>query len=535
MLAATCLACLARAESQYAYGFHSWDEGCDLLVMNGKTGWYTRYQPVWQSVPLSELEKACGEGFTIIMGLFESWTEAFPADPADWHDFAAQCAGVADYVGDYVHIFHVGNEMDVGHLQPLMEQFAPLFRMISDAIHSVRPDAIVCCGAPINLSYFSEMADVLGDEPDGYQSHIRVEELFFEHMRVVPGARRKPMYVTEFMRLPYWPSAAPDFFFEIQDWNAANPEQQVACGCWFVYYLAGWEESSLINIPQAVDDWSWMTANTAITNQYAARPIAGSGYSADVLSESSAEISWETDVASTTQLSWYGDGASDSDSTPLDTALGVVHLAYATGLSPWQLYTVWGRSTATGYGDLAYGPFRFGTASSSEWLPAGWNLISLPLRMPDPSVEDVLAGLGPGAATNNLYRYSPGVGYEIHPGAFTEMERGRGYWLRLDEAVSVSTCGAYASGTQEVALVAGWNLIGHPLEVSVPLSQVQVTDGVQTVSLSAAESAGWLQAIFYAYDSGYVAHTPSSGLLQPWSGYWLLCYSDGLSLLIERY
>ena len=522
-----------HAESMYAYGFHSWTDGADLLVMNGKTGWYVTYPTVDNFGVRDELERACGEGFTTIVGFSFAGGQGLPREKEEWVQFSRDCAKFAYHLRGVCHIFHLGNEMDLGGGHEV-GYFTDCFRMVYDAVKSLRPDAVFCVGPPIGLGYFEEMSDRLGDVPDGYQGHVHVPQQFFWHMQEIPGARRKPMYVTEFTRIPYYEGAAPNFFSGTEDWNAANPDQQLACGCWFLYDSGGWDGFRLVDIPQAVADWSQMTATTSVTNQYAARFISGSGVSIEVLDEASVRVSWGTDVASTTQLSWYPDGATRSASDALQSALGHAHLAEASGLSPWELYTLWARSTAAGYGDLAAGPYRFGTAGSSMDAAGGWNLLSVPLLMPEAEAAEVLGGMDAGSLAGNLYRYGPGIGYELYPGGFTELERGRGYWLRLDDARELSMTGAYASGMQEIALSSGWNLIGHPLEVSVPLSLVQVSDGSQTLSLAEAGSAGWLQAALYSYDSGYAAVAPSSGVLQPWAGYWLLAYLDDLTLLVAR-
>jgi len=522
---------VASPDSMYSYGFHSWSPGCDLLVMNGKTGFHVIYCNVEQGPPRDRLIQAHAEGFTPILGL--SNLVSTKDDPGTIYTIARDCAEFADEARDLCHIYHVGNEMDLIDAVT-EEQFARAFRVIADAIHSVQPEAIVGCGAPIGLSYFENMADQLGDEADGYQAHVNVPQQFFWYMQEVPGGRHKPMYMTEWTRTPYPTGAFQEFFDDVQAWNSQYPDQRLTAGCYFVYDLAGWDEFSVVNYPQAIADYSQVTSTTAVTNRYADRPITTDGLTISRLSDSAVLVSWTTNVGSTTQVAWHEDGDDDSSYSTFTADLALEHSKIASNLSPWEIYNLMARSTGVGYGDLAAGPYRFGTASSSKGLPTGWSLISLPLRMPYTYASAVLRGPAPGSLEANLYGYRSGEGYSIYPNDFTELQRGRGYWLRLDEGALCEQQGAKASGTQEVALTSGWNLIGHPLEVSVPLSVVQVSDDTQTFTLAEAEAAGWLQATLYSYDSGYVDQTPSSGVLQPWAGYWLLSYRSGLSLLIDR-
>jgi len=64
-----------------------------------------------------------------------------------------------------------------------------------------------------------------------------------------------------------------------------------------------------------------------------------------------------------------------------------------------------------------------------------------------------------------------------------------------------------------------------------------VTDGVETKSVSQAESAGWVQGLIYFLDgAGYRTVAPGGGgddtALRPWRGYWMLAELPGLSLIV---
>lgn len=74
----------------------------------------------------------------------------------------------------------------------------------------------------------------------------------------------------------------------------------------------------------------------------------------------------------------------------------------------------------------------------------------------------------------NLYNYTPGSGYGLYPTNFTRIEIGRGYWLRLTNAVDNRVRGELLGCAQRIPLAQGWNMIGHPLNVAVPLEECRI-------------------------------------------------------------
>jgi len=171
----------------------------------------------------------------------------------------------------------------------------------------------------------------------------------------------------------------------------------------------------------------------------------------------------------------------------------------------------------------------------------GWNLTSVPVDPWDPDASSVFADLVAlgNALDGNLYAYAPNPGYSVYSGDFSDVARGLGYWLRLtvaDGATVVGVPGEVAAEPVELALAAGWNLIGHPQAASVPLADCLLTDGVEVKTLAEAAAAGWVQASLFRYNGGGYDMVKVSGgdddSLRPWYGYWVLAYQAGLSLVV---
>jgi len=214
----------------------------------------------------------------------------------------------------------------------------------------------------------------------------------------------------------------------------------------------------------------------------------------------------------------------------------------------------------------AHTDFALFGESTPASLNEGWNLISVPVEpvglftaddygeggiipeglpgagntvededgddVPDNEASEVFADLI--AAGNyiegNLYRYTPGTGYEAYPTQFTTIEAGRAYWLRLDYPAACSVVGMHLGTKQEIELTEGWNMIGCKMSAPVLLADVLVSDGSTTLTIDEAVAAGWLQVPFYYYSDGYktVSYdgTGQDEYLRPWYGYWVLAFQD---------
>jgi len=257
-----------------------------------------------------------------------------------------------------------------------------------------------------------------------------------------------------------------------------------------------------------------------------------------------ATVDWDTAFPATSVVEYGLTTAYGATESGLGLVTG--HAVNLTALRPNTTYhfRVW--SEADGYLPHHSGDFAFTTQplqTDPGFYKEGWNLTSVPVAPDDPDPESVfadLAALG-NIIQNNMYRYAPPAGYGLYPHAFTEIERGSGYWLYLTDAppgATVSVEGDVAADSISIPLADGWSLIGHPFPEARPLADCLVSDGGDTVGFDEAEALGWVMGILYYYDpsSGYgLVRTTGTGdddSLRPWLGYWINAATSGLWLIV---
>jgi hypothetical protein len=98
-------------------------------------------------------------------------------------------------------------------------------------------------------------------------------------------------------------------------------------------------------------------------------------------------------------------------------------------------------------------------------LAEGWNLISLPLTPADRRLRSVLAPIWP--KVRSVWAYDPGAAtWQRHVGGapgflntLAVIQPGRGYWLQLSAAATLTLTGEEAKGAG-IYLHRGWNLVG---------------------------------------------------------------------------
>lgn len=153
-------------------------------------------------------------------------------------------------------------------------------------------------------------------------------------------------------------------------------------------------------------------------------------------------------------------------------------------------------------------------------FPQGLAMISIPLY-PDPAFRDHREVLG--FDDFSLARWSPeSTSYVIYPdSALSPFAPGHGFWYSSPVKRNVEIRGSVLPADREVAveLSPGWNQIGVPYLVDVPLSALRVRtgDGLE-MSLAEAGSAGFVRPHLWGYSpEGYETVT----VLSPWSGYWI--------------
>jgi hypothetical protein len=172
--------------------------------------------------------------------------------------------------------------------------------------------------------------------------------------------------------------------------------------------------------------------------------------------------------------------------------------------------------------------------SPSGQLGEGWNIISVPLLPTDAESSSALDDIWP--VVEDLYRYDPNVGYVRYP-EFIYMQHRAGYYLQLGAEGGETLSGIAPETDVEIALVEGWNLIGHPFVYPVQLEVFQISDGFETKSMQEAQDAGWVIARIYFYDDNAykivnIAEPRDDDSLRPWYGYWILARQPELTLIV---
>jgi hypothetical protein len=140
--------------------------------------------------------------------------------------------------------------------------------------------------------------------------------------------------------------------------------------------------------------------------------------------------------------------------------------------------------------------------SVSSSVASGWNLVSLPVVLPDQSRLAVFP-----TSTSAAFAYESG--YQQRD----TLARGEGYWLKFSNADPVNLIGEPAI-LDSIPLLTGWNIIGS---VSTAVS----------VGAVASVPGGILSTPFYSYSGAYTV----ADSIRPMQGYWVKASAPGLLVL----
>jgi subtilisin family serine protease len=142
-------------------------------------------------------------------------------------------------------------------------------------------------------------------------------------------------------------------------------------------------------------------------------------------------------------------------------------------------------------------------------------------------------------------RYQPtSDAYEIYSGEplsdFLKLGLGRGFWIKLPTATTVTPSGTTApAGNFDIAVQPGWQQLGNPFFVPVDFSASTVTYGTITMDLTSADAAGILRSYSWTYNAStgdYELVHPLFGattLVAPWRGFWVFA-DKACTLTISR-
>lgn len=150
-------------------------------------------------------------------------------------------------------------------------------------------------------------------------------------------------------------------------------------------------------------------------------------------------------------------------------------------------------------------------------LSPGWNLVAFPV---EPEATDAVTQLGDDLPAMNVYQFHARKFYTTRDEEGVDIQAGIGYWVHVDQGISVEVEGAPTDPAipVEVPLANGWNLIGNPYDAALPWGDnIQVIYSGSTATLSEAAALGWLDGVAYRYSDG--AYSPAVAELEPGAGY----------------
>jgi Metalloenzyme superfamily len=141
-------------------------------------------------------------------------------------------------------------------------------------------------------------------------------------------------------------------------------------------------------------------------------------------------------------------------------------------------------------------------ATASIKLVKGWNMVSLPVDLPDCRVSDIF----PSAISDALTYYES---YTVED----TLKSGTGYWIKFGNNENVNINGI-ACSEETINVREGWNMIGSIFE---PLAVKNI----------GADPPGMIVSDFFSYGGGY----QSEDTLGPGKGYWVKVGETGKLIL----
>lgn len=128
---------------------------------------------------------------------------------------------------------------------------------------------------------------------------------------------------------------------------------------------------------------------------------------------------------------------------------------------------------------------------------SGWNMLSVPVAPSDFQATSVFPDV-----SANVYAYNGSYSNT------TELSIDQGYWVKFDQAGSVTICGEKPDDI--ITLTEGWNLIGS-------------NEIVNSVSDITVAPAGIISSSFFGYNNGYT----TADNIEPGKAYWVKTTSSG--------
>ena len=167
------------------------------------------------------------------------------------------------------------------------------------------------------------------------------------------------------------------------------------------------------------------------------------------------------------------------------------------------------------------------TLRLSHSLMEGWNMITVPLVLGDPSPDVAFPAGWPMYAWDALHNMYLGRSQ-------ITLVVGVGYWLKVPSAQTLILEGQPNVQTStSIRLASGWNLIGTPYHQAVAWGLVNVIRGVETKTLDAAKVAGWIGP-FYRWTGTSYDSLSNGGIFQSLAGYWMRVFVEGCAIVFPQ-
>jgi competence protein ComEC len=167
----------------------------------------------------------------------------------------------------------------------------------------------------------------------------------------------------------------------------------------------------------------------------------------------------------------------------------------------WRVRAVDGADNPSGWSEV----WQFSYAQHFDLhLVGGWNLVSFPVASENDTPANLFAG-----HPYSMWKWNPATGGYVKPPDDQPVEIGVGYWINVEENMTVTTSGVPVE-TFELSLVAdSWNLIGFPIATE--------DDTPENLLENASYYSMWM---WNPITGGYVK-PPDDQPVENNAGYWL--------------
>jgi hypothetical protein len=188
-------------------------------------------------------------------------------------------------------------------------------------------------------------------------------------------------------------------------------------------------------------------------------------------------------------------------------------------------------STGLSTGWIEVGQWSVGQTAELE-LVRGWNLISLPVILPCTNVAEVFSSIEGYYDAIQAYDghdsqdqwscYS--VGVPEFANTLEQIDETMGLWISMTDTATLSLLGSRPKGV-DIALHAGWNMVGYPLQESLGVAQALAGIGEQLTMVRWYDPSD-SEDPWKTYDPIAPAWANDLTEMQPGRGYWIAVDQD---------